>query len=121
VLIWSFIILLATVAGRALKGRGTFTRAFRAIGFAHIPEIITWLHIIPVAGPLFNIVGTVMLLVATWLALQESLRISKWRALLIPLFALIIVVLAIEVINLVASGATLTVETILAQLGLMAG
>jgi uncharacterized membrane protein YvlD (DUF360 family) len=120
-LVWSVIIMLATVAGRVLKGRGTFSRSFRAVGFAHIPEVVTWLHIIPVAGPLFNIVGTVMLLVATWLALQESLRISKWRALLIPLVALVIVVLSIEVINLVASGTALTVETILDQLGLLAG
>jgi hypothetical protein len=121
VLIWLFIILLATAAGRVLKGRGNFSRSFRAIGFAHIPEAITWLHIIPVAGPLFSIAGTVMLLVATWLALQESLRVSKWRALLIPLVALVIVIMAIEVVNLVASGAVLTVETILAQLGLLPG
>jgi len=120
-LVWSLIILLATVAGRTLKGRGTFSRTFRAVGFAHVPEAITWLHIIPVAGPLFNIVGTVMLLVTTWLALQESLRISKWRALLIPLVALVIVILAFVVIDLVASGAALTVETILAQLGLLPG
>ena len=60
----------------------------------------------------------VMLLVTTWLALQESLHISKWRALLIPLLTLVIIVLAVAVISLVASGASLTVETILAQLGL---
>lgn len=120
-LVWSAIILLATLAGRTLRGRGTFSRTFRAVGFAQVPEVITWLHILPVAGPLFNIVGTVMLLVATWLALQESLRISKWRALLIPLVALVIVFLAIEVIELVVGGAALTVETILAQLGLLPG
>jgi hypothetical protein len=120
-LVWSIIILLATLAGRTLKGRGTFSHTFRAVGFAQVPEVITWLNIIPVAGPLFNIVGTVMLLVAAWLALQESLRISKWRALLIPLVALVIVVLAIVVIDLVVSGAALTVETILAQLGLTPG
>jgi hypothetical protein len=121
VLVWSLIILLATLAGRALKGRSTFSRTFRAVGFAHVPEAITWLHIVPVAGPLFSIVGTVMLLVATWLALQESLHISKWRALLIPLVALVIVILAFEVMNLVVSGAALTVETVLAQLGLLPG
>jgi hypothetical protein len=104
-----------------LKGRGTFSRSFRAVGFAQLPEAITWLHIIPVAGPLFNVIGTVMLLVAAWLALQESLRISRWRALLIPLVALVIFILAIAVIELVASGAALTIETILAQLGLLAG
>jgi hypothetical protein len=120
-LVWSLIILLATLAGRALRGRGNFSRTFRAVSFAQVPEVITWLHIIPVAGPLFNIVGTVMLLVATWLALQESLHISKWRALLIPLVALVIVILAIGVIDLVISGASLTVETILAQLGLLPG
>jgi hypothetical protein len=117
VLTWTFIILLATVAGRALRGKGSFSRAFRAVGFAHIPEVITWLHIIPVAGLLFNIIGTLMLLVATWLALQESLRISKWRALLIPLVAIVVILVGIAVIDLVASGAALTVETILGELG----
>ena len=95
--------------------------AIYAVDFANLQKAVIWLRIIPVAGPLFSIVGTVMLLVATWLALQESLRISKWRALLIPLVALIIVILAVKVINLVASGAALTVDTILAQLGLLAG
>ena len=95
--------------------------AIRAVNFPSLQRAVIWLRIIPVAGPLFSIVGTVMLLVATWLALQESLRISKWRALLIPLVALIIVILAVKVINLVASGAALTVDTILAQLGLLAG
>ena len=120
-LIWAFIILLATVAGRVLRGRGTFTRAFRAVSFAHITTAITWLQVIPVAGPLFDIVGTVMLLVAIWLALQESLRISKWRALLIPVVTVIVIVVGIAVIDLVASGTALTIETIFTQLGFGTG
>jgi hypothetical protein len=62
-----------------------------------------------------------MVLIASWIALQEALRLSKWRALLIPLIALIIVVLAIEIVNLVIGGAVLTAETVLAQLGLTPG
>ncbi len=70
---------------------------------------------------MFSIVGTVIQLLVTLLALQESLRISKWRALLIPLVALVIVILGVEVTYLDLSGAALTVEAILDQLGLFAG
>jgi hypothetical protein len=62
-----------------------------------------------------------MVLIASWIALQEALRLSRWRALLIPLLSLIIVVLAVEIVNLVIGGAVLTVETLLAQLGFAPG
>jgi hypothetical protein len=59
--------------------------------------------------------------VATLLDLQESLRIVKWWALLIPLSALVIAVLGVAAIHLVLSGVALMVETIIDQLGLFAG
>ena len=96
-------------------------RHFRAVSFALVPEVITWLHYIPGIGPLFNIAGMVMTLIALWIALQESLGLSKWRALLIPIVAILIAVVAIEITIIVAGGLELTVETILAQLGLAAG
>jgi hypothetical protein len=118
---WMLVLLLAVIAGRALKGQASFSRTFRAVSFALVPEIITWLHFLPGIGPLFNIAGTIMALIAVWLALQEALRLSKWRALLIPIVALIIAVLAIEIVSLVLGGAALTIETILEQLGFIAG
>ena len=66
---------------------------------------------------LFEIGGTLMVLVATWLALQEALHLTKWRALLIPVIALLVVAVAIVVVGLVSSGAALTIETILEQVG----
>jgi len=57
-------------------------------------------------------------LVTTWLALQEALYLSKWRALFIPVVALLVAFAAIVVVGLVSSGAALTVETIWDQLGL---
>jgi len=118
---WLLIVSLAVIAGRALKGQASFTRTFRAVSFALIPEAITWLHAIPGIGPLFNVAGTVMVLIAIWMALQEALRLSRWRALLIPFLALIIAVLAMEIVTLVLSGTALTIETIFTQLGFGAG
>jgi uncharacterized membrane protein YvlD (DUF360 family) len=116
---WSLMVFLALIAGRALKGQGNFTRSFRAIAFAQVPEVITWLKIIPRVGSLFEIVGTLMGLAAIWLALQEALLLSRWRALLIPIVALFVVAVTIVIVGLVSSGAALTVETILDQLGLV--
>jgi len=118
---WLLLVSLAMVAGRALKGRASFTRTFRAVSFALVPELITWLHYIPGIGPLFTIAGTLMVLIAAWIALQEALRLSKWRALFIPITALIIVVVTIEIVSLVFGGAALTIETVLEQLGFIAG
>jgi hypothetical protein len=118
---WSLIVLLAYFGGRALKGYGSFTRTFRAVAFAQVAEVVTWLHIIPGIGPLFSIAGTLMVLLASWLALQEALRLSKWRALLVPIVSLVLAVLAIEIVTLVLGGAALTVETMLAQLGFIPG
>jgi hypothetical protein len=56
--------------------------------------------------------------VATWLALQEALHLSKWRALFIPIVALLLASAALVVVGLVSSGASLIIETILDQLGL---
>jgi hypothetical protein len=116
---WSLLVLLALIAGRALKGKGTFTRTFRAIAFAQIPGVITWLKIIPQMGPLFEIAGTLMVLVASWLAIQEALHLTKWRALLIPIAIILLVAVTIVVAGLVSSGAALTIDTILEQLGLV--
>lgn len=118
VISWCLVVLLAFFGGRALKGYGSFTRTFRTIAFAQVPEVVTWLHFLPSIGPLFSIAGTLMVLLASWLALQEALRLSKWRALLVPIVSLVLVVLAVEIVSLVLGGAALTVETILSQLGL---
>jgi hypothetical protein len=114
---WFLLVLLALTAGRTLRGQGEFSRTFRAIAFAQIPGAITWLKIMPRVGSLFEIVGTLMVLVATWLALQEALHLSKWRALFIPIVASFVVFAALIVVGLVSSGAALTIETILNQLG----
>ena len=118
---WFFIIFLAVVAGRALKGHASFTRTLRAVSFALVPEVISWLHFLPGVGPIFGIIGPLMIIIASWIALQEALHLSKWRALLIPLLSLIIVVLTIEIISLVFGGVALTVDTILVQLGFVQG
>jgi hypothetical protein len=115
---WAVLVLFSLVAGRTLKGRGSFSRNFRAIAFAQIPAVVTWLRIVPQVGALFNLAGSLMVLVASWLALQEALHLSKWRALLIPIAALLVIALSLAVIGLVSSGATLTLETILEQLSL---
>jgi hypothetical protein len=114
---WFLLVLLALTAGRALRGQGEFSRTFRAIAFAQIPGVITWLKIIPQVGSLFDIVGTLIVLVATWLALREALDLSKWRALFIPIVSSLVIVVALVVVGLVSSGAALTIETILNQLG----
>jgi hypothetical protein len=86
VLLWQHSI---GVTGSVLKGQASFTGTFRAVSFVLAPEEITWLHLIPIIGPMFNIAGTSMVLIASWIALQETLNPSRWRVLLFPILSLL--------------------------------
>lgn len=115
---WIVVSALALAGGHLLRGRGTFTRTLRAIAFAQVPQALTWLGVIPYIGPLLRLTGAIMVWLTSWLALQEALKLSRWRALLIPLVGLAVVVVTMAGVIVVVSGAALTLETLLRQLGL---
>jgi uncharacterized membrane protein YvlD (DUF360 family) len=112
------MVLLAHGAGRVLGGEGELTRTMRAVGFAFAPQIIGFLGALPTVGPLFSLVAAVMTVLAVWKALQEALGLGRLAAALIPIVGLLMFVLASAALGVVVSGAALTVETILGQLGL---
>jgi uncharacterized membrane protein YvlD (DUF360 family) len=116
---WFFVVLLAKVTGGVLHGRGSFTRTLRAMSFARVPGFLGWFSFIPVIGPVLRIISVIMVFLATWMALQEALRLSRWRALIIPIVAVILFFLAGFILLAVLSGLELTIDLILSQLGLM--
>ncbi|MBU0491411.1 MAG: YIP1 family protein, partial [Chloroflexi bacterium] len=115
---WLLMVVLAQAAGRLLRGKGDFTRTMRALAFAEMPQLIGLLQLVPVVGPLFLIVSTVMGLLAMWIALQQALELRGLVAALIPVVGLVVLVAAVLAGALMVGGTTLTVDAALMHLGL---
>lgn len=111
-LAWFFVIILALMGGRVLRSRSDFTRTMRALAYAQAPQVLVWLRVVPFVGALFATVGWLMVLLASWLALQEALHLRRITAALIPLIGLVVLILSAVVFVIVLSGLGLTAETV---------
>jgi hypothetical protein len=98
---WLAAVILVYLTGRALSGRGNFTRTLRAMGFATVTYLIEVLDLLPGFAPLAFFGATAVSFVATWMAAAEAHDISGRRTMLLPfsaLFATIIIPLLLMVI-----------------------
>jgi hypothetical protein len=106
------------VAGNFVRGQGEFSRALRTLAFARAPEALSWFTFLPGIGALLAIASPLMVLLASWLALQKALHISRWRALLVPVISLPIIIIALAATGVIWNGLELTIETVSSQLGM---
>lgn len=103
-------LILATIAGRYNQRENSFTRAFNAIAFAGVGGFVAWFAPIDYVGPLLLITGTLIVLVACWLAIQEALAISRWPAVLIPLLSFVLASLLLLAIDSLYGGGIITIS-----------
>ncbi|MFN2137602.1 MAG: phage holin family protein [Candidatus Promineifilaceae bacterium] len=80
-----FCLILATLVGMAKGVPRSFTRSFNAIAFAGVGGFIAWFAVLDYAGPLFLLTGTLIIVAASWLAIQSALGLGRWQAVFIPL------------------------------------
>jgi uncharacterized membrane protein YvlD (DUF360 family) len=118
---WFLAVLVAHTAGRILRGTGEFTGTLRAMAYAESTRIVLLLTLVTPIGPLFTLVASMLIFLATWVALQEALHLSGWRVALIPIVGLVIVVITTGVAGRILGGVQLTIEGVLLQLGIGAG
>ncbi|MFX1411018.1 MAG: phage holin family protein [Promethearchaeota archaeon] len=114
---WILMVFLATIAGQVLSGKGDFTRTLRALGFAQMPHVISVLGLLPCVGGLLSFIASMLVLLATWIALQEALRLRRLLAALIPIVGLLVVFVASLVAGFMLGGTVLTLEAVLLRLG----
>ena len=114
VLLFGLVIclLLATLAGRSYQRQRSFTRAFNAIAFAGVGGFVAWFAPLNYVGPLLLITGILIVLVASWLAIQEALLIPRWPAVLIPLLSFVIAALLLITLDALFVGSISTTAQI---------
>ena len=113
---WLAAVALVFAFGRALSGRGNFTRTFRALGFANVAYLIEMLDLLPGFAPMAFMGATAVAFVATWMAAAEAHDISGRRTLVLPLSALLATVVIPLLLMAVFGDARAALQTLLEQL-----
>ena len=104
-------LILATIAGRLNHRDRSFTRAFNAIAFAGVGGFVAWFAPINYVGPLLLITGTLIVLIASWLAIQEALAIPRWPAVLIPLLSFTLASLLLLAFDFLYGGGIIAISS----------
>ncbi|MDO8736822.1 MAG: phage holin family protein, partial [Thermoleophilia bacterium] len=116
---WLITVLGIFWAGRLLRSKADFTQTFRAVGFARVPHFLYLLAFVPQVGPLARMAAIIIGFFATWIAAVEALRLSRWRALVLPVLTLAILIAGMIVMRTLESGALVTLDSLRQDLGLV--
>lgn len=117
-LIWIFMVLVLFGSGRLLGGKGSFTATFRSMGFAQGIFVLDLLAFIPPIAPLVRILVSALTFIATWLGVVEAHELRGWRAILVPVGMIVVVLLGLFIVGTVVEGFTFTYDALLKDFGL---
>ncbi len=105
VIFWAIFALFAYLVGvYLLKGpqtSATFGEVLRALGFSYAPSLIAILGLIPGIGFLFILIAGIWSLIASVIALRQSLEVSTGRAVAIAVVAFLAMVVVLAIISAV--------------------
>jgi hypothetical protein len=115
---WGVATLVVYSAGYLLNHRGTYTRTFRALGFAQIIYIVQLAALVPHMGGFVRLVAAIAGFVAVWVGAATAHEMRGPRTVLLALVPTAVMVLVLGVFVVVFAEATVTVTAVLQALGL---
>ncbi len=113
-----FGVAVVFAAGWILTRRGNFTRTFRAMGFAQVVGILALL--VPLL-PYASVTKSLMLVLGfltTWLGVATAHEVRGWRAVLLPILALLVIVVGSTAAMILLGGASYTIDALLTDIGI---
>ncbi len=116
---WLLSILMVFVAGRFLSKKGTFTRTFRAVGFAQTAWLLGLLALIPSIAPLARLITVVVAFFAVWIGASEAHETKGWRTILLPVMVVIAWVVVAFIVGSLVAGAGYTITALLKDFGII--
>jgi hypothetical protein len=99
---WAIFALFAYLVGayllRGPQTSATFGEVLRTLGFSYAPSLIAILGLIPGIGFLFTIIAAIWSLIASVIALRQSLEVSTGRAVAVVVVAFLAMFVVVAVI-----------------------
>ena len=116
-----FFISVAVVfgAGYLLTRKGSFSRTFRAVGFAQTPAVLL---VFALYQPLANVVVVitgVLTLIGVWMGTAEAHATHGWKTAVLPILYVFLYIVATAAVMAIIGGTVITIGSILDALGLI--
>ena len=116
--LWFVAVAIIHAAARVLRGKGTFTRTFRVLGFVQTIHLLGLLSVVPAVAPLVSVATTLLSFFATWLGVAQAHELRGWRTLVLPILYLAIGILGVLAALSLVGGADFAISTLAARFGL---
>ena len=116
---WLVGVLLIWGAGRLLGNRDVPGPVGRALAFAHSAFFILLLGFIPGMENAARFIATAVGFMAYWMGAAVSLKLSGWRAVILPLIVVAVIIITLFVLPALYYGVVLTLQTLAASLGII--
>jgi uncharacterized membrane protein YvlD (DUF360 family) len=120
-LTWWISTLAVYAAGRILSRKGTYTRTFRAMGFAQVVYLIDVFAFIPGFGSAVRFLAGALGFVAVWMGAATAHEIRGFRTILLGILPTVVALLSLAVVVVLLLGAGVSLESMLENLGLAGG
>jgi hypothetical protein len=117
--LWPISVALIHGATRVLRGKGSFTQTFRALGFAQTVRLLELLRFIPLIEPLIAAAVSLLYILVASLAVAEAHKLRGWRTVLLPILFFVLLVLSSSWILILSGGLVYAIQTLGQQLGLL--
>ena len=117
--LWFVTVLIMYMAGRILRGEGTYSSVLRAVGFAQGIYILDAFSLIPAITPIVRFVITLLVFIAVWIGASTALDLKGWRTLILPIVYTLVAIVGFVVIVSILGGVELTIESLGIDFGLL--
>ena len=115
---WLVAVLTVFAAGFVLTKKGTFTRTFRAMGFALSVSIVEVLAVFQPIASAVHVLTLVLTFLAVWVAASTAHETQGWRTIVLPIVAAVVSVVAVAVVAALLAGVGFTLESLLGVFGI---
>jgi len=117
--VWFVTVMVMYLAGRLLRGKGSYTSTLLAIGFAQGVYLLDLLAFLPVITPIVRFLVSMLAFFAVWIGAATAHNLKGWRTLILPIFYVMVILLGIVVMYSVIGGFTLSLESLGIDFGLI--
>lgn len=108
-----FVYLVGTTVLKGPETSATFEQVLRSLGFAYAPSAFAVLGFIPAVGGLISLLVAIWSLVASIIAIRQSLEVSTGRAVAIAIVAVLVMVIILGIIATVFGLTIYGLETLM--------
>lgn len=116
--VWIGMAIIIFIAGWFLSRRGTFSKTFRALGFAQVVTVLEIFSLYPPATAAVHAIVFFAGILTIWMGAATAHELKGWRAALFPIIAILVFVLGSMLINSLLNGAEFTLQALFGDMGM---